>query len=65
MEQMLEKQKELLQKYHAKIHFLEEKAFDISSTEIRERIRKGLSVSFYLPEPVLNYIKEHELYTNA
>ena len=65
MEQMLEKQKELLHKYHAQIHFLVEKAFDISSTEIRERIRNGLSVSFYLPEPVLAYIKEHEFYTNA
>lgn len=34
----------------------------ISSTQIRERIRKGLSVRYQVPDSVLNYIKEKGLY---
>ena len=55
----------LTERFGGRIEILYTPKMDISSTEIRERICNGLSVSFYLPEPVLNYIKEHELYTNA
>ncbi len=34
----------------------------ISSTQIRERIRKGLSVRYQMPDSVLNYIREKGLY---
>ena len=34
----------------------------ISSTEIRERIQEGRSVKYLLPDPVLDYIMEHQLY---
>lgn len=35
---------------------------DISSTEIRERLAKGLPVRYLLPSPVLDYIMTHRLY---
>ncbi|MEI3613315.1 nicotinate-nucleotide adenylyltransferase [Pseudogracilibacillus sp. SO30301A] len=35
---------------------------DISSTEVKHRIEKGLPVQFFLPNAVLTYIKEHRLY---
>lgn len=65
MAQMIQKQQELMQKYHARIQFMKEKAFDISSTEIRERICHGQPVSYYLPEGVLDYIRQHQLYKNS
>ena len=65
MEQMLQKRDELTEKYHARILFLEEKAFDISSSEIRERIRTKRQVSYFLPETVLAYIRQHHLYESA
>ncbi len=35
---------------------------DISSTMIRERIQKGLSVTYLLPESVIDYISKEKLY---
>lgn len=35
---------------------------DISATEIRDRIRKKLSVRYLVPDDVVNYINEHHLY---
>jgi len=37
----------------------------ISSTEIRDRIRKGLSVQHLLPESALQIIRERKLYTSG
>lgn len=43
--------------------FIEElRPLDISSTEIRALLRKGRSVRFLLPQAVLAYIEEHQLY---
>lgn len=61
-EEMQQKKDELTEKYHADIRFLEERAFDISSSEIRERLKNHLNTSYFLPEKVLIYIKEHHLY---
>lgn len=35
---------------------------DISASSIRESIRKGISVRYLLPESVISYIKENNLY---
>lgn len=35
---------------------------EISSTDIKQRIRDGKSVRFLLPDPVISYIRENELY---
>ncbi len=35
---------------------------DISATVIRERIRKGLSIQYLVPEGVQAYIEQHQLY---
>jgi nicotinate-nucleotide adenylyltransferase len=36
---------------------------DISSTDIRRRVRAGQSLSGYVPDPVARYIEEHRLYS--
>lgn len=35
---------------------------DISGTEIRERLRKKLSIKYLVPEDVITYIQDHKLY---
>lgn len=35
---------------------------DISSTDIRKRIKTGQSVKYFVPDPVIDFIKEHRLY---
>ena len=45
-----------------KIYLLDFVLSDISSTEIRSRIKSGLSISDYVPINVLKYILQHTLY---
>ncbi len=42
---------------------LDKPEVDISATEIRERVARGLSISHLVPEPVDEYIREHKLYS--
>lgn len=59
----LEKQKKYIEnKYNANIIFLELLELDISSSMIREKINKRERVDFFLPEKVLKFIKDHDLY---
>ncbi len=44
-----------------KIHLMELKA-DVSSSEIRQRIKDGKAVNRFLPREVINYIMENKLY---
>ena len=50
------------QKYPRGLKILNSKIIEISSTEIRDKIKKGEPVDYLLPEGVLNYIKEHNLF---
>jgi nicotinamide mononucleotide adenylyltransferase len=36
---------------------------DVSSTKVRLFLRRGLSVRYLLPAPVVEYIEQHNLYT--
>ncbi|MBA7484299.1 Nicotinate-nucleotide adenylyltransferase [subsurface metagenome] len=38
---------------------------EISSSEIRNRVARGLSIHHLVPEPVERYIREHNLYTKS
>lgn len=38
---------------------------ELSSTMVRERLAKGLSVRYYVPDEVLSYIERNNLYTNG
>jgi nicotinate-nucleotide adenylyltransferase len=44
---------------------IEVPAIDISATEIRNRIRRGQSVRYWVPDPVAEYISAHRLYLDA
>ena len=45
-----------------RVMLMKEPLVDISATDIRERVARGLSVRHLVPEPVNKYIKEHQLY---
>ncbi len=53
---------ELSEKLAGKLYFQAITQLDISATAIREMIAKGLNPQFLLPDTVLAYIKQHELY---
>ena len=46
----------------AQIDFLDARKMDISSTQIREQIQKGLPCERLVPQAVADYIHEHGLY---
>ncbi|MBZ2175358.1 nicotinate-nucleotide adenylyltransferase [Schnuerera sp. xch1] len=59
----LEKRKDDLNtKYNSSIHILEAPLIDISSTQIRERIRNGLSIKYLVPRSVEAYIEKNRIY---
>ncbi len=45
-----------------KVHYLDSPIIDISSTEIRNKIKRGIDVSNLVPTPVLKLIDEYGLY---
>ena len=45
-----------------KIHLVDNLLVDISSSDIRRRVREGLPISYLVPEEVEEYIKEKGLY---
>lgn len=54
--------KELKELYEAKIYKLHTPEMDISSSEIRSRIKHGYSIKYLLPEEIERYIVDKKLY---
>lgn len=48
--------------YDAKILYASTPFIEISSTQIRERLKNGLSIRYMVPDEVLSYIQLHMLY---
>ncbi len=46
-----------------RVILLQKPRIDVNASEIRQRVRGGLSIQNLVPEPVEKYIKEHKLYT--
>ncbi|MEH7093795.1 nicotinate-nucleotide adenylyltransferase [Neobacillus vireti] len=44
------------------ILYVDVPAIDVSSSMIRDRVKKGKSVRYLLPDPVIDYIEEKQLY---
>jgi nicotinate-nucleotide adenylyltransferase len=47
---------------HLKANVVEAPQIDISSTDIRRRVREGLPIDHLVPAAVADYIREHRLY---
>ncbi|XP_067449707.1 nicotinamide/nicotinic acid mononucleotide adenylyltransferase 1 [Thunnus thynnus] len=57
-------QSDMLWKYRKNIHVVREWVTnEISATHVRRALRRGQSVRYLLPDTVVDYIKEHGLYT--
>ena len=52
----------LEQEYNARISLLKAPLLEISSTTIRERAEKGLSIHYMVPDSVADYIEKNHLY---
>lgn len=62
----LEEQAEMLRRdYSASITLLDAPQIEISSTKIRERLLKGKSIRYLVPEGVLEYIEDNRLYVSS
>ena len=62
LSEMEDKKHALELKFHGEIILLPFMRMSLSSTEIRQRIRTGLSVRYLVPDSVLSYIEEKGLY---
>ena len=61
-ESILKEKIKVEKKYNTNIIFLDLLELDISSSLIRERIKNGLEVRFFIPEDVLSIIQRENLY---
>lgn len=52
----------LPEEYRKKIIFVEGVSIDISSSDIRQRVKCGKSIKKFVPDTVEQYIKEHSLF---
>ena len=52
-------------KYNGKISKISIPLLEVSSTDIRERVRQNRTIKYLIPEAVEDYIKKHKLYQNT
>ncbi|HUK64583.1 MAG TPA: hypothetical protein VLV15_14670, partial [Dongiaceae bacterium] len=45
-----------------RVRWIGDPGLDVSSSAIRERVRRGGSVRYLVPDPVRRYIERHRLY---
>ncbi len=64
LEEMEGKRGELLERFGGEILLMPFVSISLNSTEIRNRIRKGKSVRYMVPDKTLSYIKEKGLYSD-
>lgn len=62
LEELSEKKAELERRFGGKILLMPFVRLSLSSTEIRQRIREGMSVRYMTPDKVLSYMEEKGLY---
>ncbi|WP_213975099.1 nicotinate-nucleotide adenylyltransferase [Tepidanaerobacter acetatoxydans] len=62
MEQLNQKLMQIRQIYGHQVVPMKVTSLDISSTEIRRRVKEGLSIKYLLPESVETYIRKSGLY---
>ena len=51
--------------FGARIHIIDEEPLEMSSTELREKLRRGEPVDKLIPDGVARYIREKKLYTEG
>lgn len=62
LNELRDKADDLKNNFGADIYFVDMPKVDISSSQIRERLKLGKSVRYMVPEKVLNYISKNNLY---
>lgn len=60
---IIEEAKRLHVRYGLKYDLLAGPLFDLSSTDLRERIEEGASLRYLIPDSVGRYVEKHGLYT--
>ncbi|WP_111928170.1 nicotinate-nucleotide adenylyltransferase [Clostridium tertium] len=53
---------EIEKKYNTSINFLDIMDLEISSTMIRDRIKEGKRIDFFIPKEVLDFIRKNNIY---
>lgn len=64
-ERFCDDRRQLQQKISGRLFFQAVTALDISATAIRDLLRAGANPQFLLPDPVIGYIRQHQLYLSS
>ncbi len=61
-EDILAQKKKVEEDFNTEIIFLDVEPLEISSTDIRKAVKNQDEITDIIPKPVMNFIKEHNLY---